>query len=229
MTSLRSFQTEIDDIHARELAKQRALGAAAKEKEALKKHGPQTDTKSPAKATSPVRSKVGDAKVSAGVVTPAGDAKQHSDASTTKEAPTSPTTTTDAQQAEDAVAEAQESEIQVCLSVRCMTHPYFMCPSKCILQELLLSKAPADLERARDLLAGLLTRHRGEYVFRLGSRPTNTRLYNGAAATEGDEGWLGTQRSEEELNTLKEQLNNAVEDVGGKVRYRCFCGSQSDC
>jgi len=33
MTSLRTFQTEIDEIHVRELAKQRAYGAVEREKE----------------------------------------------------------------------------------------------------------------------------------------------------------------------------------------------------
>lgn len=109
MTSLRAFQTEIDDIHAREIAKQRAQGAATKEKEAVKhKSGTHVDTKGPV----PVKPGKLDAK-SPTVTAPAGDAKKPADAPATGETESSPTIATDVQRADDAIDEAQETEIQV--------------------------------------------------------------------------------------------------------------------
>lgn len=68
------------------------------------------------------------------------------------------------------------------------------------------------------MVAALLTRHRGEHIFRLGLRPTNARLFGGQPANHDIDGWAGIDRTDEELTTLKEELTRAVEEVGGKVR-----------
>lgn len=72
-------------------------------------------------------------------------------------------------------------------------------------------------DQARDLVAALLTRCRGEYVFRIGSRPQHDRLFVGEAVTAQD-GKLGTTRSLDDLETLCVRLAAAVDELGGKVR-----------
>lgn len=89
-------------------------------------------------------------------------------------------------------------------------------PLNCSRKTLLLSGRGPVYDRARDLIASLLTRHRGEYIFRIGSRPPHTELYSGAAL-EGDEGWTGISRTEEEIDILCQGITATVEEVGGKV------------
>lgn len=65
------------------------------------------------------------------------------------------------------------------------------------------------------MVASLLTRHRGEYIFRIGSQPPLAKLISGEPI-EGP-GWSGTSQTQEEIDTLHKELTNTVEEVGGKV------------
>lgn len=156
MTSLRSFQTEIDEIHQREAIKQRlqALADQDKQKDAKKAAG-----KSPSKVAS---------------------ADQ-------KSAPVA-----DAVSAETAIDDVIEEEK---------------------LQDLLLAN---DVDRARDLVASVLTRRRGELVFRIGARPMHDKLFAGEITT--DQGpTQGTPRTTEEIETLSTRIAAVVDELGGKV------------
>ena len=82
---------------------------------------------------------------------------------------------------------------------------------------LLLSDDEAEKEQARDVLSNLMTTHRGEYVLRLGRRPLHATLFGTDSSTSAD-GWIGTPRSDEELNVMVEETVRIVEDVGGRVR-----------
>ncbi|THH07494.1 hypothetical protein EW145_g3336 [Phellinidium pouzarii] len=84
------------------------------------------------------------------------------------------------------------------------------------LQTLLLSESNSDHGRARDILAGFLTSHKGEYILRFGSCPPHTLLFFGDASTSAD-GWIGTPRSEKELQQLCREVIRLVEEIGGKV------------
>lgn len=85
------------------------------------------------------------------------------------------------------------------------------------MKTLLLSKAQSDHDHARDIIAALLTRHKGEYVLRLGAHPPHAALFTGEVSGE-NENWTGTLRTEEEINVLYDQITRTVEEVGGKVR-----------
>lgn len=90
-----------------------------------------------------------------------------------------------------------------------------------MLQELLLSENDADVEHARDILAGLLTRHRGEYILRLGAHPPHASLFAGDASTSAD-GWIGIPRTEKDLARMCAEVTRLVEEVGGKARSLLF-------
>lgn len=81
---------------------------------------------------------------------------------------------------------------------------------------MLLSEKDADGEHARDILAGFLTRHKGEYILRLGSHPSNASLFAADASTSAD-GWIGMPRTEQELAQMCTEVTRLVEEVGGKV------------
>ncbi|TDL22667.1 P-loop containing nucleoside triphosphate hydrolase protein [Rickenella mellea] len=154
MTTLRSFQTEIDEIHVRETAKQRALGLAEREKENKK--------------------------------------------------PTSPTVGLSKDNQDDRPKEIQpDVELNNEDGVD-------------ELQDLLLSKAQSDHDKGRDLLAALLTRNKGEYIFRLGAHPPHNPLFAGDLANAKD-GWIGVSRTEEEMDGLIAETIRTAEEVGGKV------------
>ncbi|KAL5528302.1 hypothetical protein ACEPAF_7438 [Sanghuangporus sanghuang] len=146
MTTLRSFQNEIEDIHHKEVAKQRSLSSKEHEKE----------NRNPVVHGSKGR-------VGKGLL----DTESDSD------------------------LEEQ-------------------------LLELLLSGIQEDRDRTRDILAGLLTNHKGEYILRLGSRPNHSKLFSGDAST-GAEGWIGAPRTETELQRLCGEIATLVEEIGGKV------------
>lgn len=74
------------------------------------------------------------------------------------------------------------------------------------------------------MIAGLITQHRGEYVFRLGLQPPHAKLYAGEDLTE-DEGWTGISRTELEIDTLRNGVTTIVEEVGGKVRFSIILGN----
>jgi hypothetical protein len=80
---------------------------------------------------------------------------------------------------------------------------------------LLLSSDLLDHDTARDLVASVLTRHKGEYVFRIGSQPPLAKLISGESI-DGP-GWTGTPRTKHELEKLRNHLTNTVEELGGKV------------
>jgi hypothetical protein len=72
-------------------------------------------------------------------------------------------------------------------------------------------------EDARNAISALITRQRGEYVFRIGARPPRAALY--ANNTSDDvEGWYGSARhSQEDVDKIEQGLIDIVEDIGGKV------------
>ncbi|KAF7376153.1 GTP-binding protein 1 [Mycena sanguinolenta] len=159
MTTLRTFQNEIDE-HSREIAKQRAIQAQiVAEKEKENKKPPASKGKSKDEGPdSPI----------------AATALSDSDAAT-------------------ALAETEEKILTA-----------------------LLSDLPANRDIARDLLAGLLTQHSGEYVFRIGLRPPHAKLWAGEL-TDDCEGWTGVSRTEQELDVIHKGIQATVEEVGGKT------------
>lgn len=54
---------------------------------------------------------------------------------------------------------------------------------------------------------------------KLGAQPPHSALFSGEAngATESD-GWIGTHRTKDEMETLCARITRATEEVGGKVR-----------
>ncbi|KAJ6499292.1 GTP-binding protein 1 [Mycena sanguinolenta] len=159
MTTLRTFQNEIDE-HSREIAKQRAAQAQiVAEKEKENKKPPASKGKSKDEGPdSPI----------------AATAPSDSDAAT-------------------GLAELEEKILTA-----------------------LLSDLPANRDIARDLLAGLLTQHSGEYVFRIGLQPPHAKLWAGEL-TDDCEGWTGVSRTEQELDVIHKGIQATVEEVGGKT------------
>ncbi|EPQ57551.1 P-loop containing nucleoside triphosphate hydrolase protein [Gloeophyllum trabeum ATCC 11539] len=92
------------------------------------------------------------------------------------------------------------------------------------IQTLLLSGIEADHDRARDMIAQLLTRAKGECIFRIGTRPPNTRLFSGEPL-DGP-GWSGVTRTLEEVDTLCKEVVACTEEVGGKasILHRAVTG-----
>jgi len=80
---------------------------------------------------------------------------------------------------------------------------------------LLLSSEAEDAGKAHDLIASLLTRHRGEYVFRIGALPQLSRLVSGEPIE--DTGWIGVTRTQTEVDKIHETAVTVVEQMGGKV------------
>jgi hypothetical protein len=81
----------------------------------------------------------------------------------------------------------------------------------------LLSGLPADLEKARDMIAAVITQHHGEYVFRIGSQPASSKLFSGEPVDDSADGWTGISRTEQEMDKLQQLVTTTVEEVGGKV------------
>ena len=69
--------------------------------------------------------------------------------------------------------------------------------------------------KAHDLIASLLTRHRGEYVFRIGALPPLSQLISGES-TE-DTGWIGVTRTQAEIDKIHVMTAKVVEQMGGKI------------
>jgi hypothetical protein len=80
---------------------------------------------------------------------------------------------------------------------------------------LLSSESDGDVGKAHDLIASLLTRHRGEYVFRIGALPPLPQLISGEP-TE-DIGWGGVTRTQAEIDKIHGMTIKVVEQMGGKV------------
>ena len=67
----------------------------------------------------------------------------------------------------------------------------------------------------------MLTRRRGELVFRIGARPAYEKLFAGETAT--DLGPLqGDARTEEEVELLASRIADVVDELGGKVSSPAF-------
>lgn len=88
-------------------------------------------------------------------------------------------------------------------------------------QRLLLSRAPANYERARDSIAALITQNGGEYLVRLGAQPPAAKLLDRSLTDEMD-GWTGQERTQEDIEFLQTKFTEAVEEIGGKVCRVCF-------
>ncbi|KAI0823677.1 GTP-binding protein 1 [Trametes gibbosa] len=164
MTSLRTFQTEIDQIHHREVAKQRAQVVADRaraDKDAKKTLGRGHARKESTEVPDPSKN-AGKEPIAA--LTLSGEGEM-------------------------ALSDIDER-----------------------LQPLLLSRIPEKLEQARNLIASLLTRNRGEYIFRIGAHPTSARLFAGDAAVV-EEGWQGTACTLPELDIIAEQTKTAVDEL----------------
>jgi predicted RNase H-like nuclease len=86
-----------------------------------------------------------------------------------------------------------------------------------LLQKLLLSGSESDRNAARDVIAQLITSNYGEYVFRLGAQPAREVILSGDFNDDVD-GWIGAERTPEEIAILRDALNAVVEEIGGKVR-----------
>lgn len=85
-----------------------------------------------------------------------------------------------------------------------------------ISQDLLLSGNASDHDQARDIIAGLITSHRGEYILRIGSRPPHASLFAGEYVS-GPTGWNGIARTTADLQHLCVEVTRTVEELGGKV------------
>ncbi|KAG5642223.1 hypothetical protein DXG03_003392 [Asterophora parasitica] len=165
MTSLRTFQSEIDEIHHREVAKQRTLPIDAGKDSKHKQQLPAASTKGKAK--------------------------------------------------DEGHTNGQDTGAVVGIPTRTSTRSEMLEVEEKVLT-LLQSNVPAEQDNARDMIAALLTQHRGEYVLRLGMQPPHAHLFAGDLTDESD-GWVGVQRTEEELDLLKERVTRTVEEVGGKT------------
>lgn len=80
---------------------------------------------------------------------------------------------------------------------------------------LLASRTDEDIGKAHDLVASLLTRHRGEYVFRIGALPPLSHLMSGEPID--DTGWVGMARTQAEVDKIHEMTIKVVEQMGGKT------------
>lgn len=79
----------------------------------------------------------------------------------------------------------------------------------------MLSPKAEDVDKAHDLIASLLTRHRGEYVFRIGALPPLSHIVSGEPIE--DTGWIGVTRTQAEVDKMHEMTIKVVEQMGGKV------------
>ncbi|KAI0645734.1 GTP-binding protein 1 [Trametes meyenii] len=169
MTSLRTFQTEIDQIHHREVAKQRAQVVAERVKadKDVKKTPNKTHARKESTEVADPPKIAGNEPIASSVAPGEGDA---------------------------ALSDIDER----------------------LQKTLLLSRLPENFEKARNLIASLLTRNRGEYVFRIGAHPPEAKLFAGQTPNEEDV-WQGTPRTVDELTTIIEGTKAAVDELGGKV------------
>ena len=193
MATLRTFQNEIEEIQHREVAKKLAQ-VLADRKDAPK----EKDTKK----------SVGAAAAAAKGPAPAAEKGKAPDVAQGV-----------AEDTDDVEANvADELRIQVNRHSPRSLHACAGGLTPCArLQTLLLSDTPEDRAEAADLVANLLTRCRGEFVFRIGARPLHAKLFTGEAIAEQDLS-VGVKRTAEEVQTLRTRIAEAVDEVGGKVR-----------
>jgi hypothetical protein len=76
----------------------------------------------------------------------------------------------------------------------------------------------SDHISACDQIASLLTRHNGEYVLRIGQQPPHDELFAGDLTDECS-GWSGISRSKDDIESIRQKIAKAVEEVGGKVQF----------
>lgn len=76
--------------------------------------------------------------------------------------------------------------------------------------------ASHDYDRARTSIAQLITGCKGEYIFRIGSRPPHSSLFAGENVDEAT-GWSGLPRTDIEVTSLRLSINRVIEELGGKV------------
>ncbi|KAL0955907.1 hypothetical protein HGRIS_002099 [Hohenbuehelia grisea] len=84
------------------------------------------------------------------------------------------------------------------------------------IQKLLLAGTNHDRDAARDKIAATITQRHGEFVFRIGSHPPSTQLYTGLIDDDAD-GWIGTPRTEEDLDHLYNAITSTAEEAGAKT------------
>ncbi|KAI0063582.1 GTP-binding protein 1 [Artomyces pyxidatus] len=84
------------------------------------------------------------------------------------------------------------------------------------IQTLFLSSTDGEYEQGKDLIATLLTRGRGELLLRLGAQPPRDILFSNDSIDDAD-GWIGVERTEDQVESLRANITRAVEDLGGKV------------
>ena len=182
MTTLQSFQAEIEDIRTRELAKTRVQSQPP---DALKRV--HVDHKSAPK----VRKKaVGD---------------------TGPVSPVTPKFTED-----ESVQDI--SDLEHSFQVRhFLPPPIRRSHSRSTIQSALISFTEGNTQ-ARDLISTLLTQQGGEYLLRIGARPPRPSLFANEDLDSAD-GWTGEKRTEAEIDTMIDRVEQLVEEVGGKVRF----------
>lgn len=54
-------------------------------------------------------------------------------------------------------------------------------------------------------------------MFRIGAQPPHTLLFLDELNDDAD-GWIGVERTAEQVATLQQEITATVEEVGGKVR-----------
>ncbi|KAH9002118.1 GTP-binding protein 1 [Lactarius hatsudake] len=82
-------------------------------------------------------------------------------------------------------------------------------------QNVLLSPTEGNTQ-ARDLISVLLTQQGGEYLLRIGARPPRAPLFTNEDLDSAD-GWTGEGRTEAEVDTMIDHIDQLVEEVGGKA------------
>ena len=85
-----------------------------------------------------------------------------------------------------------------------------------IFQNCILSKNPLEHSTARDMIAELLTQQHGEYVFRIGARPPHAVLFSEGPVNVTQD-WIGTDRTLEQVDEIRELIDRLTDEVGGKV------------
>lgn len=242
MTTLRTFQDEIEQIQQRELAKQRAAGQVTLEREKERKGKPAPAEKTSGQDLTDVQrlaAKVAlererEKKVK---TTPAektidrdvkdvkkafektpgkdqkGGKKGVADASGKVDTETADKSEDMLDTDEDMIVNEEELEVRLPKATTS-----FISLTSCVscVKKLLLSGVRTNHDRARDYIAFLLTRGRGEFIFRIGARPQHVKLFTGDTITAADSAG-GTVRTAEELDVLKAAINEVVDEIGGKV------------
>ena len=184
-TSLRNFQSEIDQIRHKELARQREQAAAAAERAKDAKDVKKSASRATAQPASPTVGK-------------ASGADPHPQIK-------------DLAEPSDVDEEIQVRNTSSIAWLHASWSPHLP-------QSFLLSTVPEDHDKARNHIASLLTRHRGEYLLRIGAHPPHSRLFSKAPGSlEDSEGWRGSERTAEELDNLEHAVTDIVADIGGVV------------